>query len=97
MLSPLLFKTRVVETLERLSKGRKPCRMRAYGEMVNLLWQQGKTDQAIALEILWNQLAGIYDFSLLCGYASRAFQISRGDAGYRHVCAQHTHVLPPTN
>ena len=37
--------------------------------MVDLLWKQGKTEAAIRLEVLWNNLADSHVFSLLCGYA----------------------------
>lgn len=41
---------------------------RAYGEMVNLLWQEGKQEAAIRLEEYWNELARLYPFSLFCSY-----------------------------
>ena len=41
---------------------------RAYGEMVNVLWQEGKQGAAIALEEYWNELARLYPFSLFCSY-----------------------------
>jgi len=41
---------------------------RAYGEMVNVLWQEGKQESAIRLEEYWNELARLYPFSLFCSY-----------------------------
>ena len=41
---------------------------RAYGEMVSLLWQEGKQEAAIRLEEYWNELARLYPFSLFCSY-----------------------------
>ena len=41
---------------------------RAYGEMVNLLWQEGKQEAAIRLEEYWNELARLYPFSLFCSF-----------------------------
>lgn len=41
---------------------------RAYGEMVNLLWQEGRQTSAIRLEEYWNELARLYPFSLFCSY-----------------------------
>jgi hypothetical protein len=41
---------------------------RAYGEMVNVLWQEGKQEAAIRLEEYWNELARLYPFSVFCGY-----------------------------
>ena len=45
-------------------RGRTP--IRAYGEMVDLLWKDGRDVAAIQLEMLWNKLARSHQFSLLC-------------------------------
>lgn len=42
--------------------------IRAYGEMVALLWEQGNRAGAIALEELWNDLGKVRNFSLHCAY-----------------------------
>jgi len=42
--------------------------VRAYGEMVDVLWQRGERDAAIRLEEFWNDLARLQTFSLLCAY-----------------------------
>ncbi len=85
-----LFKTHVPAAIDRLCRGRKDCTIRAYGEMVDVLWQDGLTAAAIRLEMLWNQLAMTHDFSLLCGYAMGNFY---KDAGMRDICDQHSHVI----
>src|SRR5580693_7021269 len=41
-------------------------RVVAFGEMVALLWAEGKPEAAISLEKLWNHLARAYSFSLRC-------------------------------
>ena len=43
--------------------------IRAYGEMVDVLWKQGRIEATIRLEMLWNKLANRYGIALLCGYA----------------------------
>lgn len=86
-----LFNLQVPAALEQLCRGRKDSSVRAYGEMVDVLWQDGNTTAAIRLEILWNQLAMSHNFSLLCGYAVGHFY---KDVGMREVCAQHSHVIP---
>ena len=85
-----LFHTQIPPVLDRLCRRRKGCTVRAYGEMVDVLWQDGMTDAAIRLEMLWNQLGMLREFSLLCGYASKNFP---ADAGKREVCAHHSHVI----
>src|SRR3954469_21526995 len=42
--------------------------VRAYGEMVDILWQRGERDAAIRLEGYWNELARLQTFSLFCAY-----------------------------
>ena len=43
-------------------------RMRAYGEMVGILWQAGRAPDAAILEDYWNRLLADGDVSLFCGY-----------------------------
>jgi hypothetical protein len=85
-----LFKTHLPAAIDRLCRGRRDRTIRAYGEMVDVLWQDGLTAAAVRLEMLWNQLAMTHDFSLLCGYAMGSFY---KDAGMRDICAQHSHVI----
>jgi PAS domain S-box-containing protein len=69
-------------------------RIRAYGEMVDLLWRDGKPDAAIRLEELWNGLASHHAFSLLCAYPMSSF-LREADAGaFQDICATHSHVIP---
>jgi hypothetical protein len=46
--------------------------VRAYGEMVALLWEMGQIESALKLEVLWNRLGAQLEFSLYCGYPARA-------------------------
>ena len=84
------FQMHVSTAIDRVCRGRKNCTVRAYGEMVDVLWQDGSSGAAIKLELLWNQLALTREFSLLCGYAIGSFYKS---TGMREVCQQHSHVL----
>ena len=68
--------------------------MRAYGEMVDVLWRQGNRRAAIALEGLWNELANQHAFSLLCGYAMKNFACPGDDSfNFDAVCWAHTETL----
>jgi hypothetical protein len=86
------FEYEVGGLIKRALGGRPATTVRAYGEMVDILWKQGREDAAIRLEILWNKLAHTYGFALLCGYSMGNFykQAER----FQEVCRQHTHVLP---
>jgi hypothetical protein len=68
--------------------------VRVYGEMVALLWEAGDVTSTIALEDLWNELALVRSFSLLCGYPISAFDV-QSRALFQHICGQHTGVRPP--
>jgi MEDS: MEthanogen/methylotroph, DcmR Sensory domain len=88
------FESTVGDLIRRLLvKRSKPTLIRAYGEMVDVLWKDGKSDAAIRLEILWNRLADRFGFALLCGYSMGHFykQTDR----FEDVCRQHAHVVPP--
>ena len=67
--------------------------VRTYGEMVDLLWKDRLHDAAIRIEILWNKLASVHGFALLCGYAMGNFY--KQTQLFEQVCRQHSHVHPP--
>ena len=90
---PLLFRSNAGDLIDRMCANRRPCPIRAYGEMVDLLWQEGNEDGAIRLEILWNQLASNYEFALLCGYAVGHFYKETRDSRIEEVRGQHTHTV----
>jgi hypothetical protein len=92
---PELFEETMGLIVQQMLDGRGRIVVRAYGEMVDVLWKQGRTESAIKLEILWNKLALKYRFALLCGYAMGNFykQAKQLD----DICAQHTHVTGPDN
>jgi len=69
-------------------------RIRVYGEMVALLWDYGDVASALALEDLWNDLAEIHTFDLLCAYPTRAFEEEASTAAFERICEQHTMVIP---
>ena len=56
-------------------------RIRAFGEMVDLLCERGNPSAAAALEELWNRLARRRSFSLLCGYRIDVFDRGRTGLG----------------
>ncbi len=67
-------------------------RIAAFGEMVALLWAEGKTDAAIELEEMWNELAKEHAFCLCCAYPMSGFG-NRHAAPFMKICAQHSHVF----
>ncbi|MEX1230495.1 MAG: PAS domain S-box protein [Planctomycetaceae bacterium] len=68
--------------------------VRAFGEMVAILWEQKKRDLACQLEELWNGIGNQHAFALFCGYPMSAFgEEADGDA-FSTVCAHHSRVIP---
>jgi hypothetical protein len=76
----------------------RPCTglegLRAYGEMVGVLWTARQFAAAIRLEQLWNRLLEQSAFSLYCAYSvdvfGRAFELGNLEG----VLCTHTHLVP---
>ncbi|HXJ14703.1 MAG TPA: MEDS domain-containing protein [Candidatus Limnocylindrales bacterium] len=68
--------------------------LRAYGEMVGVLWKARQFAAAIRLEQLWNRLLEQSSFSLYCSYAidvfGKEFEVGNLDG----VLCTHTHLVP---
>jgi DcmR-like sensory protein len=84
------FNASLVQTIERVCDGQPGRAIRAYGEMVDVLWKAGQEVASIRLEMLWNKLAMTHDFALLCGYAMGNFY---KDASLQAIHHQHSHVV----
>ena len=69
-------------------------KVRAYGEMVDILWKEGNPEGAIRLEALWNMLAATEHFMLLCGYSMGNFYKECSGFDIADVCKVHAKVLP---
>lgn len=68
--------------------------VRAYGEMVDLLWQRGERDAALRVEEFWNDIAKLQTFSLLCAYAMDPLDPTAYGGPLECVCRVHTHLIP---
>ena len=67
-------------------------RVALFGECVQLLWMQGKTEAAIQMEKLGNQLTKAYDIDILCGYSSSGAQDAMDEHTMRQICEEHSAV-----
>jgi hypothetical protein len=66
--------------------------VRAFGEMVALLWADGHAAATVRLEHLWNKLCEKEHFPLFCAYPKAGFTTDRA-SGLRDICAAHTRVF----
>ena len=76
----------------QISQGRP--RVRAFGEMVALLWADGNYTGAIHLEELWNNLQKEHCFSLFCAYPMSSFDGAKFGNPLTSVCTSHSRVIP---
>jgi hypothetical protein len=67
-------------------------RVRAYGEMVDMLAEQGELADAIKLENLWNSFSERTPILLLCGYSAAHFVSSSTHRALRDICGAHSGV-----
>jgi PAS domain S-box-containing protein len=86
------FRAVVGETIERAARGGRG--VRAFGEMVALLWDAGRRDAALRLEGLWNELAERAQFSLLCAYPMHGFNREADGESFLQVCGTHGDIVP---
>lgn len=77
-------------TMESLLEGPGPVRI--FGEMVSLLWQAGRLDDALALEAIWCQWLESTSARLLCAYPSA---LEEEEAEAAAVRAQHDQRIAP--
>src|SRR5688572_29868767 len=69
-------------------------RVRAFGEMVALLWGQGLHQPAVRLEEFWHRLCKRRQVAVLCGYPR--FGSARGlNEAIADVCTLHSQVRNP--
>jgi PAS domain S-box-containing protein len=72
-------------------------RVVAFGEMVALLWAEGRTEEAIEVEKFWNQLSKRHHLELRCAYPTQVLCWEKHEDSFSRVCAEHTLVIPEEN
>ncbi len=68
--------------------------VRAYGEMVGVLWTAGEYSAAIKLEEYWNQVLEVLGITLFCSYPIDIFSPEFESSGIHSILSDHTHLLP---
>ena len=67
--------------------------VRAFGEMVALLWDDGRVPAALELEGLWNRLGEDVPFSLFCAYPAASVAGDDRAEAHAEVCQLHSEVI----
>ena len=85
------FRASLSPVVRRAQHGGRP--VKAYGEMVGLLWDAGDVLSAIEVEKLWNGLGHELSFALWCGYHARSVAGDEHADALHEVCHLHTAVI----
>ena len=89
-----LFHATIGNVFDRVVGSRSYLVVRAYGEMVDLLWNAGNVDGAIEVEQLWNDIARKYSFNLLCAYSKGSALKHWHSEAFGHICRHHGSIIP---
>jgi hypothetical protein len=85
-----LFNHVISEVIEKArDKGRK---VRAFGEMVAILWANGKVGATVRLEHLWNKFCENEAFCLFCAYPKSGFTQDASESVV-HICGAHSKMV----
>jgi hypothetical protein len=89
-----LFESVIGEALKGVRSRAGQSGVRAYGEMVGLLWKAGQREAAARVEEYWNQLLESSNISLFCGYPIDVFTDEFQGDTIEPVLCNHTHLIP---
>jgi hypothetical protein len=92
--SPVRFEEVVGGAVDEVARRFPGRTVRAFGEMVDLLFQAGREAAAIALEDLWNGLFETRKLALLCAYELDVFDLEVETAALPEIVRTHTHPRP---
>jgi hypothetical protein len=67
-------------------------KVRAFGEMVAVLWAQGLQDATVRLEHLWNKYCEKEKLCLFCAYPKSGFTGDSSDT-FQHICSSHSIMI----
>lgn len=85
-----LFEKEIDRLLNPAVKQNRP--VRAFGEMVALLWEQKNYGATVKLEYLWSELCEKRKFCLLCAYPKYCFAEDT-NVSLQTICATHTKII----
>ena len=85
-----LFNKTVSELIDNCSGDNR--RIRAFGEMVALLWAQGHSGATVQLEHLWNKFCEKQSFCLFCAYPKSGFTEDM-NTSFMHICGSHSKMI----
>ena len=85
-----LFRKGVTDLLTRAGNGGR--RVRAFGEMVAILWARGQNAATVRLEHLWQGICQNEGLSLFCAYPRSGFT-QDANTSIQELCALHSRIV----
>jgi hypothetical protein len=85
-----LFRQVVSEVITQAKRDNR--KVRAFGEMVAILWAQGQVGATVRLEQLWNKFCENEAFCLFCAYPQNGFTQDASES-LLHICSAHSKMV----
>ena len=82
----------VIGKILRQARGNGDRRVRAFGEMVAVLWDRGQNAATVRLEYLWQKLCREEEFRLFCAYPKAGFT-DYAIKSLQDICSAHSRVI----
>ena len=82
-----------VTELLTLARGEENRKVRAFGEMVALLWAKGRVAATLQLELMWTRFCQAQQFALFCAYPRDGFTKNATES-IVEICRAHSKVVP---
>jgi hypothetical protein len=87
------FRAMIGEVLRTVRAGSASGSVRAFGEMVSLLWDDGREEDAARLEAMWNTILSEHECSLFCAYRIDLFGQPDDAASLHPIVCSHDYLL----
>ncbi len=84
-----LFEEVLGKLVRRLRSGHRT--VRAFGEMVGILWEQGNRAATLRLEEIWHRFCQREGLVLYCAYREETF--ASEPESRRRICGSHSHLI----
>ena len=87
------FKKIAAEAIGRMRRSGYS-RVRWWGEMVNLLWEEGNVPAFIRLEELFDEVGRTHEIAIFCSVVMDPFDVEVHDLGLPGAMKAHSHLIP---
>jgi len=90
---PILFEKEIDKLIAVAGQNKR--KIRAFGEMVAVLWSKGQNGATVQLEHLWNHYKQKHELSVFCAYPKSGFTQDI-NSSISQICGCHTKMISPS-